>query len=47
MALRVKAKQAVARLLHRARFGTGGPAADWAAKRAARLVAECAALMIS
>jgi hypothetical protein len=47
MALRVEAKQAFARLLHRARFGSRGPAADWAAKRAARLVAECAALMIS
>ena len=47
MALRVEAKQAVAHLLHRAHFGVQGPAADWANKRAARLLADCAALMVS
>lgn len=47
MALRIEAKRAVAQLLHRARFGTAGPGADWAKKRAARLLADCAALMVS
>jgi len=47
MALRVEGKLAVARLLQRAHFGARGAGADWASKRAARLLADCAALMVS
>lgn len=47
MALRVTAKLATANLLHRARFRSLRGDAEWAEKRAAQLIANCTALMIS
>ena len=47
MALRIGAKVAAAGLLQAVRFGADPVAADWARRRAARLVADCTALMLS
>ena len=45
--LRIEAKVAAAGLLRAARFGADPVAADWARRRAARLVVECSGLLIS